>query len=109
MHYPPISLNCHLLYFYVLQVNQKDLDPKFAYIQVTFVKRFFDEKELLERKTEFEKCHNINRFVFETPYTLTGKKQGGVEEQCKRRTVLTSKLSIRTEKLMYCIIFMRYN
>lgn len=75
---------------YPQQVNQKDLDPKFAYIQVTFVKPFFDEKELTERTTDFEKCHNINRFVFETPYTLTGKKHGGVEEQCKRRTVLTS-------------------
>ncbi|XP_057201604.1 dedicator of cytokinesis protein 11 [Triplophysa rosa] len=72
------------------KVNQKDLDPKFAYIQVTFVKPYFDEKDLLERKTAFEKCHNINRFVFETPYTLTGKKQGGVEEQCKRRTILTT-------------------
>lgn len=69
----------------------KDLDAKFAYIQVTFVKPYFDEKELAERTTDFEKCHNINRFVFETPYTLTGKKHGGVEEQCKRRTILTSK------------------
>ncbi|XP_026793122.3 dedicator of cytokinesis protein 11 isoform X1 [Pangasianodon hypophthalmus] len=72
------------------KVNQKDLDPKFAYIQVTFVKPYFDERELAERTTDFEKCHNINRFVFETPYTLTGKKHGGVEEQCKRRTVLTT-------------------
>ncbi|XP_051505801.1 dedicator of cytokinesis protein 11-like isoform X2 [Myxocyprinus asiaticus] len=72
------------------KVNQKDLDPKFAYIQVTFVKSYFDEKELSERKTDFEKCQNISRFVFETPYTLTGKKHGGVEEQCKRRTILTT-------------------
>uniref|UniRef100_A0A8C1WNQ2 Dedicator of cytokinesis 11 n=1 Tax=Cyprinus carpio TaxID=7962 RepID=A0A8C1WNQ2_CYPCA len=72
------------------KVNQKELDPKFAYIQVTFVKPYFDEKELAERKTDFEKCHNIQRFVFETPFTLTGKKQGVVEEQCKRRTILTT-------------------
>ncbi|KAI2662871.1 Dedicator of cytokinesis protein 11 [Labeo rohita] len=72
------------------KVNQKDLDTKFAHIQVTFVKPYFDEKELAERKTDFEKCHNIQRFVFETPFTLTGKKQGGVEEQCKRRTILTT-------------------
>uniref|UniRef100_A0A3Q4HGC8 Dedicator of cytokinesis 11 n=1 Tax=Neolamprologus brichardi TaxID=32507 RepID=A0A3Q4HGC8_NEOBR len=70
------------------KVNPKDLDPKFAYIQVTFVKPHFEEKEVPEKKTDFEKCHNINRFVFETPYTLSGKKHGGVEEQCKRRTVL---------------------
>lgn len=72
------------------QVNPKELDPKFAYVQVTFVKPYFEEKEAPEKKTDFEKCHNINRFVFETPYTLSGKKRGVVEEQCKRRIVLTS-------------------
>ncbi|CAL8376925.1 unnamed protein product [Boreogadus saida] len=72
------------------KVNPRELDPKLAYVQVTFVKAYFEEKEAPETKTAFEKCHNINRFVFETPYTLTGKKHGGVEEQCKRRTVLTT-------------------
>ncbi|MEQ2181241.1 hypothetical protein GOODEAATRI_009364 [Goodea atripinnis] len=73
----------------VQSVNPKELDSRFAYVQVTFVKPYFDEKEAPEKKTDFEKCHNISRFVFETPYTLSGKKHGGVEEQCKRRTVLT--------------------
>nr|XP_010977402.2 dedicator of cytokinesis protein 10 isoform X17 [Camelus dromedarius] len=72
------------------KVNPKDLDPKYAYIQVTYVTPFFEEKEMEERKTDFEMHHNINRFVFETPFTLSGKKHGGVEEQCKRRTVLTT-------------------
>ncbi|XP_010772308.1 dedicator of cytokinesis protein 11-like [Notothenia coriiceps] len=72
------------------KVNPKDLDPKFAYVQVTFVKAYFEDKEAPEKKTDFEKCHNINRFVFETPYTLSGKTHGGVEEQCKRRSVLTT-------------------
>ncbi|XP_074057352.1 dedicator of cytokinesis protein 11 isoform X2 [Macrotis lagotis] len=72
------------------KVNIKDLDPKFAHIQVTYVKPYFEDKELSERKTEFEKNHNINRFVFEAPYTLSGRKQGSVEEQCKRRTILTT-------------------
>lgn len=80
------------------QVNPKDLDPKFAYVQVTFVKPYFEEKEVPDKKTDFEKCHNINRFVFETPYTLTGKKHGGVEEQCKRRSVLTSMWNTHTLK-----------
>lgn len=73
------------------QVNPKDLDPKYAYIQVTYVTPFFEEKEIEDRKTDFEMHHNINRFVFETPFTLSGKKHGGVDEQCKRRTVLTSR------------------
>ncbi|KAG3293311.1 dedicator of cytokinesis 9 [Ictidomys tridecemlineatus] len=72
------------------KVNPKDLDSKYAYIQVTHVIPFFDEKELQERKTEFERSHNIRRFMFEMPFTQAGKRQGGVEEQCKRRTILTA-------------------
>lgn len=75
-----------------VQVNPKDLDSRFAYIQVTYVVPYFDEKEQQEKKTDFERNHNINRFVFETPFTLSGKKHGDVEEQCKRRTILTSEL-----------------
>ncbi|XP_058510531.1 dedicator of cytokinesis protein 9 isoform X3 [Solea solea] len=72
------------------KVNPKDLDSKYAYIQVTHVTPHLDDKDLEDRKTDFEKSHNIRRFVFETPFTVSGKKQGGVEEQCKRRTILTT-------------------
>ncbi|XP_058247472.1 dedicator of cytokinesis protein 9 isoform X13 [Hemibagrus wyckioides] len=72
------------------RINPKDLDSKYAYIQVTHVTPFLEEKELVERKTEFERSHNIRRFVFEMPFTVSGKKQGGIEEQCKRRTILTT-------------------
>ncbi|XP_040192076.1 dedicator of cytokinesis protein 9 isoform X8 [Rana temporaria] len=72
------------------KINPKDLDSKYAYIQVTHVTPYFEDKELQERKTEFEKSHNIRRFVFELPFTLSGKRHGGVEEQCKRRTILTA-------------------
>uniref|UniRef100_A0A671SE74 Dedicator of cytokinesis protein 10-like n=1 Tax=Sinocyclocheilus anshuiensis TaxID=1608454 RepID=A0A671SE74_9TELE len=75
------------------KVNPKDLDPRFAYIQVTYVVPYFNEKEQLEKKTDFECHHNINRFVFETPFTLSGKKHGDVEEQCKRKTILTTSSS----------------
>uniref|UniRef100_A0A8C5FWY9 Dedicator of cytokinesis 9 n=1 Tax=Gadus morhua TaxID=8049 RepID=A0A8C5FWY9_GADMO len=72
------------------RINPKDLDSKFAYIQVTHVSPFLEEKELADRRTDFERSHNIRRFVFEMPFTVSGKKQGGVEEQCKRRTILTT-------------------
>uniref|UniRef100_A0A673BKX5 Dedicator of cytokinesis 9 n=1 Tax=Sphaeramia orbicularis TaxID=375764 RepID=A0A673BKX5_9TELE len=72
------------------RINPKDLDSKYAYIQVTHVTPYLDEKELTDRKTDFEKSHNIRRFVFEMPFTISGKRQGGVEEQCKRRTILTT-------------------
>ncbi|KAM8903393.1 dedicator of cytokinesis protein 10 isoform 7-T7 [Spinachia spinachia] len=75
------------------KVNTKDLDPKFAYIQVTYVVPYFDETEQQDKRTDFERHHNINRFVFETPFTLSGKKHGDVEEQCKRRTILTTSSS----------------
>lgn len=91
-HKSPAAQNSRSINLNVLtQVNPKDLDPKYAYIQVTYVTPFFEEKEIEDRKTDFEMHHNINRFVFETPFTLSGKKHGGVAEQCKRRTVLTSK------------------
>uniref|UniRef100_A0A3P8XCC2 Dedicator of cytokinesis 9b n=1 Tax=Esox lucius TaxID=8010 RepID=A0A3P8XCC2_ESOLU len=72
------------------RVDPTDLDSKLAYIQVTHVTPYLEDKELEDRKTDFEKSHNIRRFVFETPFTMSGKKQGGVEEQCKRRTILTT-------------------
>ncbi|XP_048826602.1 dedicator of cytokinesis protein 9-like isoform X4 [Brienomyrus brachyistius] len=72
------------------RINPKDLDSKYAYIQVTHVTPHLEEKELADRLTDFERSHNIRRFVFETPFTVSGKKQGLVEEQCKRRTILTT-------------------
>ncbi|XP_075774882.1 dedicator of cytokinesis protein 9 isoform X6 [Pelodiscus sinensis] len=72
------------------KVNPRDLDSKYAYIQVTHVVPYFEEKELQERKTEFERSHNIRRFMFEMPFTQSGKRQGGVQEQCKRRIILTA-------------------
>lgn len=80
----------NVYFFPVPQVNPKDLEAKFAYIQVTHVTPYLEDKELEERRTGFERNHNIRRFVFETPFTESGRRQGGVDEQCKRRTVLTS-------------------
>lgn len=72
-------------------MNRKDLDPKIAYVQVTYVNPYFDEHEQEQRKTKFERSHNIRNFVFETPFTPGGKARGDIEEQWKRKTILTSK------------------
>lgn len=61
-----------------------------AYIQVTHVTPYFDEKELLDRQTDFERSNNIRRFMFETPFTKSGKAHGEIEEQWRRRTIITS-------------------
>ncbi|KAK7153615.1 hypothetical protein R3I94_007110 [Phoxinus phoxinus] len=90
------------------KINTKDLDSKYAYIQVTHVTPFLEEKELLERKTDFERSHNIRRFVFEMPFTVSGKKQGGVEEQCKRRTILTTTHSFPYVKKRIAVMYQHH-
>lgn len=90
------------------KINPKDLDSKFAYIQVTHVTPFLEEKETLERKTDFERSHNIRRFVFEMPFTVSGKKQGGVEEQCKRRTILTTTHSFPYVKKRITVMYQHH-
>lgn len=73
------------------QVNPKDLESRFAYIQVTHVVPYFDDDELRLRPTEFERNNNLRRFMFETPFTIDSNKVRGMpEEQCKRRTILTT-------------------
>lgn len=68
-----------------------DLDPKIAYIQVTHVKPYFCKDELEARQNFFEQNHDVDTFQFETPFTKAGSAHGTVEEQWKRRTILTSK------------------
>ncbi|XP_045470639.1 dedicator of cytokinesis protein 9 isoform X1 [Harmonia axyridis] len=74
-------------------VNQDELDPKLAYIQVTHVTPYFEKEQLEERQTEFEQNHDINCFMFETPFTKDGKARGTPEEQWKRRTILETEYS----------------
>ena len=71
------------------QVNVHDLDPKYAYVQVTYVTPYFDENEEKERQTDFERSNNLRQFMYETPFTKNGKARGEIDEQYKRRTVLT--------------------
>jgi dedicator of cytokinesis protein 9/10/11 len=84
-------------------VNANELDPKFAYIQITHVTPYFIKDELETRQTEFEQNHDIDTFMFETPFTKNG---GGarcslVEDQWKRRTILTSELTHLIKLLTY--------
>jgi len=72
-------------------VAAADLDPKLAYIQITSVEPYFDEKELEFRKTQFQQRVNINRFIFTTPFTKTGKaRTESVADQYIRKTILTT-------------------
>jgi hypothetical protein len=70
------------------QIDPATLDPKLAYIQVTHVSPYFEESELVNRSTMFERNNNIRRFMYETPFTKTGKARGDIDEQFKRRTII---------------------
>eukprot|EP01135_Chromosphaera_perkinsii_P006340 Nk52_evm69s485 gene=Nk52_evmTU69s485 len=72
------------------KINEENLDPEKGYAQVTFVKPYFEEYELKRRQSAFDKSTNLSRFVFETPYTASGKSHGKVNEQHKRVTVLST-------------------
>jgi hypothetical protein len=53
------------------------------------VEPYFTSDELATRTTYFDKMNNLTKFFFETPYTLSGKAHGEVENQYKRKTILT--------------------
>ncbi|KAF1748268.1 hypothetical protein GCK72_024735 [Caenorhabditis remanei] len=70
-------------------VEMDKLKPDKAYIQITFVDVFLSDNERMERSTYFERRNNVNRFYFETPYTMEGRAQGDLSSQYKKRTILT--------------------
>ncbi|XP_066258807.1 dedicator of cytokinesis protein 7 [Euwallacea similis] len=66
------------------------LDQDKAYIQITYVEPYFEQFELSYRQTHFDRNFNIKRFVYATPFTMTGRPHGELKEQYKRRTILTT-------------------
>uniref|UniRef100_UPI00398F3272 dedicator of cytokinesis protein 8 isoform X2 n=1 Tax=Pristiophorus japonicus TaxID=55135 RepID=UPI00398F3272 len=71
-------------------VEKQKLDPNKAYIQITFVEPFFDDYEMKDRITYFEKNFNLRRFMYTTPFTKDGRPRGDLSEQYKRKTILTT-------------------
>lgn len=86
-------------------MDANELDPKMAYIQVTHVIPYFCKDELDDRQNEFEQNHDVDTFMYETPFTKNGSARGNVEDQWKRRTVLTSELIILRNHLrkVWCL------
>lgn len=66
------------------KVSSSALKPTEVYIQVTNVEPYHETAFT----DEFDANHNIKRFVFETPFTESGKSHGSAETQCKRKTIL---------------------
>ena len=73
----------------LLQFDTSKLLPNVAYVQLTFVEPFFTEVEKASRRTEFERRNNIQRFMYETPFTKSGKAHGDTCNQWIRKTILT--------------------
>jgi len=71
-------------------VDVSKLNPNIAYIQITFCEPYFTPEELAQRDSVYDRNMNINRFVFDTPYTPSGKPHGTVEDQHMKRTMLTT-------------------
>ncbi|XP_065103282.1 dedicator of cytokinesis protein 8 isoform X2 [Paramisgurnus dabryanus] len=71
-------------------VDRSKLNPNKAYIQITFVEPFFDDYEMKDRLTNFEKNFNLRRFMYTTPFTKSGRPRGELNEQYKRKTILTT-------------------
>uniref|UniRef100_A0A670KC74 Dedicator of cytokinesis 8 n=1 Tax=Podarcis muralis TaxID=64176 RepID=A0A670KC74_PODMU len=71
-------------------VDKSKLDPSKAYIQITFVEPYFDDYEMKDRVTHFEKNFNLRRFMYTTPFTRDGRPRGELSEQYKRKTILTT-------------------
>ncbi|XP_034471670.1 dedicator of cytokinesis protein 9 isoform X1 [Drosophila innubila] len=74
-------------------VKVDELDAKLAYIQVTHVIPFFSKDELDQRLNEFEQNHDVDTFMYETPFTKSGAARGSVEDQWKRKTVIKTQYS----------------
>eukprot|EP00048_Salpingoeca_helianthica_P003774 m.70487 g.70487 ORF g.70487 m.70487 type:complete len:1891 (-) comp12891_c1_seq1:30-5702(-) len=71
------------------EVDDRQLEPGRAYLQVTSVEPHFSEHELKRRVKFFEQNMNVKQFMFETPFTIAGGARGRIEDQWKRRTFLT--------------------
>ncbi|XP_041855097.1 dedicator of cytokinesis protein 8 isoform X1 [Melanotaenia boesemani] len=71
-------------------VDRKQLNPNKAYIQITYVEPYFDDYEMKDRITNFEKNFNLRRFMYTTPFTKSGRPRGELNEQYKRKTILTT-------------------
>lgn len=74
------------------KVDKGSLSHEKIHVQITNVKPYFTQEELEERKTLFEKNHNISRFFFMTPFTENGKGRK-IEETYLKRTILTTEHS----------------
>lgn len=66
----------------------KELPKRKLYLQLTFVTPCDMHHDESKRETTFEKHTRVRMFVFETPFTESGKARGDIASQRLRRTTL---------------------
>eukprot|EP00049_Salpingoeca_infusionum_P004363 m.78395 g.78395 ORF g.78395 m.78395 type:complete len:1251 (-) comp12532_c0_seq4:230-3982(-) len=70
-------------------VDISSLTPSKAYIQITGVVPHVADRQPSAAVDPFEEHHNIDTFVFETPFTKSGKARSDkAEDQWQRKTVI---------------------
>uniref|UniRef100_A0A6B2KYP6 DOCKER domain-containing protein n=1 Tax=Arcella intermedia TaxID=1963864 RepID=A0A6B2KYP6_9EUKA len=76
-------------------VDQSTLENDCAYLQVMAIDTFFTEEEQILRRSQYEHNFDVNKFIFETPFTKEGGKAytEDVSKQWKRKTTLEMKHS----------------
>jgi hypothetical protein len=79
------------------QTDFSSLDPNSVYCQIIAVEAFFTDDQAALRKTEWDRNCNISEFIYETPFTRSGKPHGDLSEQCKCKNIVT------VEKSFPCI------
>ncbi|EGG15455.1 DOCK family protein [Cavenderia fasciculata] len=72
-------------------VDRSTLNPDHIYLQIISVEPYLLPEELKERVSTFDQNTNLNKFIFEVPFTKSGKTHGdGITDQWKRKTILTT-------------------
>ena len=86
-------------------VDKSSLDlANKAYIQITYVEPYFDRYELSKFETFFEKNYSLKRFIYATPFTLDGKAHGPLNQQHKRKTIVTTERAFPYVKTRVAVI-----
>lgn len=62
-----------------------------VYVQLLGVEPYLDATEMEQRRTPFERRFNLSRFIFEAPFTKSGKAHSDdIREQQKKKIIMTT-------------------
>ncbi|KYR03085.1 DOCK family protein [Tieghemostelium lacteum] len=71
------------------KVDLQALDQDKLCLQITSLKPYFEASEMEFRPEYFERHTLLKRFVYITPFTLSGTGQGSITDQFHRKTILS--------------------